>query len=228
MAKKPATPTAPALNMMLLSAIGNANAAGQFIYVSKDEGTPFLQHNPPLIDVNPQMADPNDATKIAAAITEAGKAMLAAPQAASTAAPVASPFAIIDGAVLPEAKKRFGGGGAPTVYPFETMQIGQSFFVPVSEKHPDPLKTLGSTVSSINHKYSTETGETRTKKVAKRGDDKKPVLDVAGNKVMVDTVVKLRKPERKFTIRAVEAGKTYGAFTAPANGVLIARVNLPA
>lgn len=219
---------APALNMTLLSAIAQANAAGQFIYVSQADGLPLVQHQPPLIDVNPAMVDPNDPAKFAAKVTDAGQAMLNAPQAQGNAAPVASQFGIIKGAVLPEAKKRFGGGGAPTVYPFETMEIGDSFFVPVSEKHPDPLKTLGSTVSSINHKYSTETGETRTKKVAKRGDDKKPVLDADGNKVMVDTVVKLRKPERKFTIRAVEAGKDYGSFKAPANGVLIARVNLPA
>lgn len=218
----------PMINRVLLQQISDATNANSFVYVSKIVAAPMLNNNPPLVMQNETMTNAADATQIATRTTEAAAAFLATPEAAVVVADAApagpSPYAIIKNVVLPEAKKRFGGrSGAPTVYPFDTMDVGDSFYVPKSEKHKDPLKTLGSTVSSINHKFSVETGETKTKKVAQRGEDKKPIVGVDGKKVMVDTVVKLRKPERKFTIRAVEAGKVYGEWTAPADGVLIAR-----
>jgi hypothetical protein len=110
------------------------------------------------------------------------------------------------------------------VYPFDSLEVGQSFFVPVSEKHPDPVKTLGSTVSSANMRYAEETGEHKTVNRAKRGEDRKALLDASGNKIMEQVSIPVYKHTRKFSIRGVEAGKSYGSWIAPATGALIARV----
>jgi hypothetical protein len=104
------------------------------------------------------------------------------------------------------------------------MPVGASFFSADSEhKNGNALKALGSTVSSQNRKYATPDGDkTKTVKQAKRGEDKKPILDENGKKV-IETDLPVLKYERKFTIRPVVAGQKYGEWTAPANGALIAR-----
>jgi hypothetical protein len=180
-----------------------------------------LQHQPALIDVG---AVDISSGMAPVRINEAGSAYLA-----SAAAPVAQAasngadnFAIITNAVLPPSKRGNTGGGAPVKYPFDKLEIGASFFVAVSEKLPDPVKTLGSTVSSANMRYAHETGETKEVTRAKR-DGRKAALDSNGQKIMETKQVPVYKFDRKFSIRGVEAGKTYGGWTAPANGALIAR-----
>lgn len=211
------------LNMGLLAGI----AAGTVTHISKDDGLPLLKHDPQLIDVNTEMLDA--AGNAAVRLTEAGKAMVAE---AGKPAPVAAPsngaakYAVISNAVLPASKRRGGGGGAPTVYPFDTMEVGNSFFVPVSEKHKDPVKTLGSTVSSANMRFAVDTGQTKTVERTKRGPKNKAVLDAAGNKIRETVTVPVYKHTRKFSIRPVKAGQKYGEWVAPADGALIARVEL--
>lgn len=216
------------INMTVLQALATAAAANTVAYVSQADGLPLLNNTPPLIEVNTAMVDASG--NAAARLTDAGRAMLAGNAAAPAgAAAPASPYAVISGAVLPPSKRgNAKGGGAPTIYPFETMEIGQSFFVPISEKHPDPVKTLGSTVSSANIKFSEPTGEKKTVKRAKRGAGNKAVLDASGAKIMEEVQVDVRKPLRKFAIRKVESGKVYGAWTATADGALIARVEVDA
>lgn len=219
MAKKPA---APKFDVAVLADI---QARG---FVTKDKGLPLLNANPPLIEVNVEVVQGDEAQ---ARLTDAGTKFLADNQpkqakeaTAGTAA--ASPYAIIKNAVLPPSKRGNKGGGAPTQYPFETMEIGDTFFVPVSEKHPDPVKTLGSTVSSANMRYAEDTGEKREVNRAKRGEGNKAVKDAAGNKIMEKVMVPVYKYTRKFSIRGVVAGEKYGEWVAPADGALIARVAL--
>lgn len=235
MAKK-TTSKGIVINMQLLSAIAAANVASQPYYVNQAESLPLLQANPQLIDINMTMIDPNDVSKVAARVTEAGAKMVA--EANATAAKANEPkkervdnsdqFAILNGAVLPPSRKGNFGGGAPIKYPFERMEIGQSFFVPVSEKLPDPVKTLGSTVSSANMRYAKETGQTKQVERVKRGTDRKGMVDAAGNKIKETVTVPVYSFERKFSLRGVEAGKTYGNWVAPSDGALIARVALDA
>lgn len=216
----------------LLAQIMAATAGGGFMYVSKEDGEPLLAYVPPLIQVNATMIDAEG--RVAVRSTDDAKALFpAAAPAGNDAGNVAqgtnevkmtSPYAIINGAVPPIAKRGNKGGGAPTQYPFDTMEIGQSFFVPVSDKHKDPSKTLGSTVSAMNIKYSQETGETKVVSRAKRGPKNKAVLDASGAKIMEDVTVKVRKPLRRFVIRKVEAGVAYGDWKADGNGALITRV----
>jgi hypothetical protein len=45
-------------------------------------------------------------------------------------------------------------GAKTEFYPFKDMKVGDSFFLPVSDKHPEPWKTFGSTVTSATRRYS--------------------------------------------------------------------------
>lgn len=206
----------------LLAQIISATEAGSHFFVSREEGKPLLDHKPPLIVVNFEITQGD---KAAARSTEAAKAIVG-----TVAAPVTttSPFAIVKGAQLPPSKRGAGlHSGAPKQYPFDQMEIGDSFFVPVSEKHPNPVKTLGSTVSSANMRFAEVVeGQTREVERAKRGPDRKAMTNPDGSKVMEKVTLPVYKFTRKFEIRAVEAGKTYGNWTAEANGALIMRVPL--
>lgn len=214
MAKKPSKEVVALVNKI-------AAHSGTF-YISQSDGLPLLNNDPPLIEVNTNdVVDGNAACRL----TEAGQKLVTAPKAAKVDAgdAKASPYAIITTAVLPPSKRGGKGGGAPTQYPFDDLAVGQTFFVPVSEKHPDPVKTLGSTVSSANLRYAVETGEKRTVNRAKRGEGNKAVM-VDGKKVMETKEVPVYKYERKFSIRAVVKGQTYGTWVADADGALIGRV----
>ena len=132
-------------------------------------------------------------------------------------------FGIIKGVVLPLSNRgNRKGAGAPTVYPFATMEVGDSFFVGNSEK-ADAAKKLQSTVSAQNHKYSEPTGETETVEVTKRGKGNKAVKDEQGNKVKETVTRPVRKAVRKYVLRPVVKGVAYGEWTAPEDGALIAR-----
>lgn len=135
-----------------------------------------------------------------------------------------SQYALIDNAVLPESKRGFGRVAGTSKYPFASMNVGSSFFVANSEvEGGDALKKLTSTVSNMNNKYRTETGETEVKERTKRGEGNKAVLDEKGNKVKETVTVPKYTQDRKFSIRPVVAGQAYGQWTAPADGALIGR-----
>ena len=223
MAKKPKTTGNH--NKDLLIAIASATAANSFMYVTKDECLPLLTNQPPLIEVNTEMLDPNDANKAAARITQAGTNYLRGLNVNTTAPVTASSFAIMSNIPVPASKKgNFKGSGAPAKYPFDGLEVGQSFFVPASEKVPDPTKTLGSSVSAAQMKYATATGQTKEVERSKRGAGGKAELDAAGNKVMEKKMVPVYKFERKFVIRSIKKGDVLGTWTAENDGALIARV----
>lgn len=206
----------------LLNLIAAASAQNQDYGVTQSEGVPLLEKGWITVDTA-KVVD----GKAPARITDAGKAALNGSGASDANASVsASPYAVIKGAVLPPSKRGSGlrGQGAPKQYPFDTMEVGDSFFVPVSTKHPDPVKTLQSTVSSANMRFSEKTGEMKSVNRAKRGADHKAILDAAGNKIMEQVQVPVRRQTRKFSIRSVVKGETYGTYVAPDNGALIGRV----
>jgi hypothetical protein len=67
---------------------------------------------------------------------------------------------------LPESRRNTYFG-APK-YPFKDLQVGQSFFVPISPELPDAVRTLQSAASAANTRYAKKTGETR---IAKNGKE---------------------------------------------------------
>lgn len=213
------------MNLELLKSIGNAQAANALFYVSQGEGLPLVQHSPPLIAVDPGKVDPADASKIAAILTDAGIAFVAA-QNAPIVAPSGAAIAVqMGGFVRPKAKRGGGRGtGAPAKYPFDTLEIGQFFFVANSEvAKGDAFKTLGSAVGSANQRYSEGTGEHEQVTRAKRGSDHKTVKDENGNNVMETVTLEKKRSLRKFAVSKVEAGKVYGSFTAPSDGAVVIR-----
>lgn len=213
------------VNKVALAAIVAATKTGPdgFAYVSLSDGQPMLANVPPLIIVNTALVNPVNSNEVAARSTDAADTFLAAPEVKQEG----SKYAIITGAVLPKPKKRgsVAGGGAPTKYPFAELAVGGSFFSANSE-HPkgNAVKALGSTVSSQNRKFGEPDGDkTKVLKQAKRGEDKKPILDANGKKVIESKTVPVLKYSRKFTIRPVVKGEQYGEWVAPENGALIQR-----
>ena len=205
------------LNKNVIKALKDIQASGR---VSKEVGEPLLKQN--LIVVDTTDVDANGLA--AAKLTDEAVASL--PSATTQSAPAETQsFGIITNATLPPSKRGNRlGSGAPAKYPFATMEAGNSFFVAATQDKPNPLKTLGSTVAVQNHKYSEPTGEVKKVERTKRGPKNRAVVDANGNKVREVVDKNVRKAVRKFSIRAVEAGKAYGEWIAPADGVLIARV----
>ena len=62
-------------------------------------------------------------------------------------------FDIETDVAMPDFSAR-GGTGRAEVYPFEQLGVGHSFFVPATEKRPEPHKSLVSTVNQATLRYS--------------------------------------------------------------------------
>ncbi|MBL1375594.1 DUF7303 family protein, partial [Acinetobacter baumannii] len=145
-----------------------------------------------LVEVNSEITD--GVGHIGARSTAQGAAYLTqpkeniemdAPQTAQTLAPAASKFVIANVAI--PTPKRGGGRKAGTQYPFDELEIGQSFFVPATEAKPEPVKSLASTVTSANERYSEEIpGQTR---INKKGRE-----------------VPAKRQLRQFVVRSIEDG----------------------
>lgn len=221
------------MDKIFLAKLIAATDAGGVMYVSQVQGQPLLAHSPPLIEINPDVTDPNDGTKIAARALPAAKDYLAANTNNVVTSKPASNYSVITNAVLPPSKKRgnTSGSGAPTKYPFADLEVNGMFFSANSEhKKGDAVKALSSTVSAQNDKYSEQNvkdGVPEVKTVTRAVRDKKTKkaqIGPDGKKVTETVSLPVKKYLRKFTIRPVEAGKNYGAWQAPADGALIARI----
>lgn len=209
------------VNVSILAQI----ASGQVTRLTQADALPLINNDPPLIEANP--ADVVD-NRAAVRLTDAGKAALPSGNAAkSELATSDTPlYQVIGGLTfVPGEKKRSGrggGAGAPTIYPWATMDVGASFFVGVSQK-PDPVKSMTSAVSSANMKYSEEYGEEKPHTRAKRGPGNKAELDANGNKIMETVMRRDRKATKKFELRAVTKGEKIGSWEASEDGVLVGR-----
>lgn len=189
--------------------------------VTPDVGKPLMEAK--LIEVN--TADVvGDAA--AARLTQLAIDSLPKPKVAVAnpgAAPAASAFPILKGVVVPESKRGAGRVAGPSKYPFDTMEKGDTFFVPASEETPNPVKTLGSAVTNATNKYRVDTGTVKMVERSKRGEGNKAVLDAAGNKIKEQVQVPVYNYPRKFVIRSVKAGQACGSWVAPSDGALISR-----
>lgn len=225
------------MDLQKLKEISDATDAGQNVYVGQVTGQPMASHNPPLIEVNTAVTNPADSSEVLCRITQAGKDYLKANEANASqdtsAGKAKGNYAIITNAALPPAKKRgnTSGSGAPSKYPFAELELNATFFSANSEhKNKDAVKSLGSTVSAQNDKYSEQlvkdgVPQTKTIERAKRDPQtKKAQIGADGKKVMETVTLPVKKYNRKFTIRPVTKGQTYGSWTAPEDGALIGRI----
>lgn len=123
-------------------------------------------------------------------------------------------FTIADNVEIPAITGR-GRASAATVYPFEHLAVGQSFFIPNDEKRPDAAKSMASTVSSANARYAEGTGvmvAIKLKVYAKDADGK-IVKDAEGKRMLtgeVDSTREETRATRKFELRAVADGAKWG------------------
>lgn len=219
-----------ALLAVIVAATNNGTEA-PFHMATRADLANLLEHG--LVEVNDEIVEGDT---VAVRATEKGQAESnpagagtegntnTVTNAAATAATAASAFALISGVELPT-------GRAPrsnAVYPFDAMEVGQSFFVEATAEKEDPAASLASTVSSANKRFSTPTGEkkTETRPVYQTGADGKRVKGDDGKLIKTGekTVeVDVLKPGKTFAVKAVKAGVAYGAWTAPADGALVQR-----
>lgn len=179
---------ATAINFTLLAIIATASASEVgYANVSQASAQPLADSG--LVQINDKAefkdADGNPAVRI----TDAGSKALAEHEQAKSAADVggaapgsnatsggsepagdapkttraaaASAFFIADNVPLPAGRSapRVSGGSS---YPFDALQIGQSFFIAATEDKPNVAKSMASTVTSANARHSTEIeGQTR-------------------------------------------------------------------
>lgn len=215
------------MNHEVLRAVANASAANTHHFVSREEGGPLLEAG--FIVVNKEI---REGDKVAAKITDVGVAHLHTLNGATEAknhTPSMSGFAVHSGGIeLPKAtrgfKKGHAGGGAPSKYPFDTMEIGQFFFVAdTAVKNGNAIKTLGSAAGSANQRFATGTGEYEKVQRAKRDTDHKAIKGADGKNIMEEVTVEKKVYNRKFIVRPVKANTAYGNFTAPADGAVVFR-----
>lgn len=176
----------------LLEAIFAATNAGGYEFANGKDQKALLGAG--LVEANAAIT--NDSGATATRTTDAGNAYvneLYANQSNQTGGQVeqttAKPsFAIVADVAIPAVTRT---RTAQSLYPFDALEVGQSFFVPVSEEKPEPAKSLASTVTSANDRYSYEIeGETE---VNRKGE----------------TVPK-KGFNRRFVVRAVEDGAAWG------------------
>lgn len=217
------------MNLEVLRAIANANAANTVLYVTAADGKPLADDG--LITVNIHDRDPHDQNKVAAHITPAGAKVLSNGASTHDHKPPMSTFNVIKGGIeLPKVSRGFkkgqGGGGRDAKYPFETMEVNDFFFVADSAvSKGNAVKTLGSAAGSANQRFAVGTGEKHITKRAKRGADHKAVKGTDGKNVMETVEVEKKNYTKKFVVRPVKANVEYGSFTAPADGAVIQRVS---
>lgn len=136
------------------------------------------------IEVNPDPTAVDEYGCVGARVTEEGASEAA--KVETTEAPVeaetTASFEIEDNVEIPKGTR---GRASASKYPFDKLEIGQSFFVADNPKMKDTARTMGSVVSREKKRYAVETGEM---KEGKNGSI--PVL----------------KYERNFICRPVEGG----------------------
>lgn len=207
-----APPQTAAYNVEALKALATATAANSFLYMPEGVSLPLVTAG--FAEVNSTIK--NEAGEYATRATPAGITVAAtlpasqpAPAAAVTDAPKpsATSFTLDDGIALPSARR--GGRGA-SVYPFDGMQPGQSFFVANTKEKPNAAKSLASTISSANARYAEELPgqfETVTVTVYALGADGKRVVGADGHWVKTGEKTEQRvktKQTRLYVVRAVD------------------------
>jgi hypothetical protein len=210
-----------------------ANADAPFHMATAAEVKNLLDND--MVEVNNEITEGD---KVAVRATEKGQAEAPAPATnegtnntvtdTNTATTAAAPakFGIIAnaGAVFAAGRTR----KAATMYDFDAMNVGDIIFVPNSEDKPDAAKSLASTISSANKRFSTDTGRTEDVevKVYQTDDAGKRVKGADGKLVVTGKKTETRpvlEPGKTFAVKPVEGGKTYGSWTAPASGAVILR-----
>lgn len=211
----------PSPNSMNL--LYNLNNAGTLpFYMSADEGSELASNG--LISVESGFVNPINPSQFLVRITDAGKAILTTspPAASVSAAPgVKQTFTIDDNIPLPAIVRGGGNTGnfrhRTSQYPFEQLQVNQSFHVAVTAEDAEPHKKMASNVSAANKRSEVPVvpGEVvRTNHKRKLLDPQgKPVKGSDGKDVyeQYEMIGPKMVPTKKFVARQVNATDPKGA-----------------
>ena len=192
--------------------IVNATNAGQVLYTPTDVHGPLVADG--LVEVNAGMTNENGiATRATAKGIETVNTASNQGQSAPAAEQAAKPTFQLEKATLPPISGR--GRAGTELYPFEAMQVGDSFFVPNGEGKENAAKSLASTVSSATKRYAEVIpGEFKT--VTVKGKDGAPDS--------TKQVPALRET-RKFVVRSrTAAAEAAEGFTHGKDGARAYRV----
>lgn len=155
-----------------LTAVIEATKADGFVYTSPAFHTDLIASGD--VEINPEMTDEHGsiATRATAKhLTEGNTQMTdTAPVATAVAKPK---FEIEANVPMPERTRNATGlrAGRAPVYPFEALEIGQSFFVPNASADKPAAKAMASTVAGANARYTEKIeGQTRTNRKGKTVD----------------------------------------------------------
>lgn len=173
-----------------------------------------------LVEVNPSVT--NDAGEVATRATQAGIDKVASDNSSAFSQSqgngetnvAKTSFAIVGTVPVPVGAGR--GRAREAVYPFEQLEVGQSFFVPNSEDKPEVAKSLASTVSSATARFAVQDGDkTEVVNVSEYqvGDDGKRVKGPEGKLVKIGEHQEERAvmvQTRKFIVRPVADGAPWG------------------
>lgn len=161
--------------------------------------TDFLVHSPlqlaGLVEINEEIKNENG--EVATRATTKGMEQFM--ENSNEITPVASAikFAVLNVA-LPKVTR---SSNRKSQYPFDTLEVGQSFFVPATEACKDPAKTMTSSTNAAMRKYDVpdldDNGEQKTKVIT---------VPRTGEK---RTIPKM-KHTRVFKIVAIADGADYG------------------
>lgn len=183
-----------------LTDIVAATKAGTLIYTFPEVHEPLIAQG--FAEINPEMLD---GEAIATRATQAGiDYILAGNDSVATTAKAtkANLSSVAAGIPMPESKLRIGRKSA---YPFDTMEVGASFFV-ADEDGKDASVTVASVVSNAHAKFAVPdpTGATR---LNKKGE-----------------TVPLMVKTKTFSVRAMTDGAAWGEEFAGKSGAGVWRV----
>jgi hypothetical protein len=196
-----------------LQAIANSNSANP-VFVTAAEGQNLLQAG--LIAIDATRVSPLNPNAVLASVTEVGMNYLL-----NNPAPTGKvAFAVQKGVALPTPKtkkQKKEKGERVILYPFDSMEIFDSFHVPVTAENPEPWKNVSSQVNVANKKYRIpllpEEMITVEKKTAIKDAEGNFVLGEDGKRTYAVSQITEKKmvPTRKFALRQVGAGDPSGA-----------------
>lgn len=197
------------LNGKLVEIVAATNSGG-VLYTPTEVHGPLVAEG--LVEINAGMTNENGIATRATAkgIETVNASSNSATQAASAPA---KPIFAIEKASLPAISGR-GRAGGSEIYPFDQMEVGDSFFVPNSDDKENAAKSLASTVSSATKRYAEVIpGEFKTIK----GKDKD------GNETSKQ--IPALKETRKFVVRSRTAdAEAKEGFTHGKDGARVYRV----
>jgi hypothetical protein len=180
-----------------------ADAGDNGLMLTQEEGLDLVNSGFAVVDTNTVEGNTAKVT-----LTEAGQASLASSGNTATA------YEIEDNVALPTSSARRGRTGG---YPFEALEVGQSFHV-AAKAGEEPAKVaarLQSSVSGARARFSENTGEmeTVTVKTYRKNDDGSFAKDADGKRIVESESQSQRaktRQTRDFKVHAVDASDPKG------------------